>query len=249
MRELKPSLVVSTGSAIAVSFLPVARVMGIPAAYIESAARADGPSLTGRIIRWTPGVQLFSQYRTWARPPWHYVGSVFDGFTATELPATRPVGRIVVTLGTIGYGFRRLVERILQIVPEDCEVVWQVGETDVGDLPIAARSFMSTQELEHEMQVADVVVAHAGIGSALAALAAGRCPILVPRDSAWGEHVDDHQRQIAATLAHLGLALNRSVEALSQADLVLAAGRHVEAGIGAPRLDIVGRRQSVAAAR
>ena len=54
IRQVKPTVVVSTGNSIAVSFLPVARAMGVPAAYIESAARADGPSLTGRIVMIEP---------------------------------------------------------------------------------------------------------------------------------------------------------------------------------------------------
>src|SRR4051794_904870 len=40
-------LAVSTGASLAVNFLPMAARRGIRSVYIESAARADGPSLTG----------------------------------------------------------------------------------------------------------------------------------------------------------------------------------------------------------
>jgi UDP-N-acetylglucosamine--N-acetylmuramyl-(pentapeptide) pyrophosphoryl-undecaprenol N-acetylglucosamine transferase len=227
IRETKPSLVVSTGNAIAVSFLPVARLKGVPAAYIESAARAEGPSVTGRIMRTMPGVQLFSQYRDWATPPWSYAGSVFDEFASQERPQTPPVKRVLVTLGTIGYGFRRLVERTLDILPSNCEVVWQVGSTDVDGLGIDARANMPSRALQEEMKRADVVIAHAGIGSALAALDAGKCPVLVPRESERGEHVDDHQRQIASTLDELGLALHRPADELTPEDLLMTMRRAI----------------------
>lgn len=86
------------------------------------------------------------------------------------------------------------------------------------------------------MRRADVVVAHAGTGSALAALDAGRCPVLIPRERAHGEHIDDHQRQIAAELELRGLAIHRSVESLTYADLEQAAGRSVRARSDVPRL-------------
>ena len=46
--------VVSTGSAIALSFIPIARLHGVPCHYIESAARATRPSRTGELIAGSP---------------------------------------------------------------------------------------------------------------------------------------------------------------------------------------------------
>ncbi len=72
-----------------------------------------------------------------------------------------------------------------------------------------------------------MVIAHAGVGSALTALEAGRLPILVPRLERFGEHVDDHQLQIADHLQNRGLALARSPETLAVSDLEHAAGLRV----------------------
>jgi UDP-N-acetylglucosamine transferase subunit ALG13 len=227
IRRVRPSAVISTGNSVAVSFLPVARALRIPSAYIESAARADGPSMTGRILRWTPGVQLFAQYPGWARGPWRHVASVFDQFTVSPVAKTREIRRILVSLGTIGYDFRRVIERLLAVVPTECDVVWQVGSTDTTGLSIAARSTMSSAELGAEMRAADLVIAHAGIGSALAAMDAGHSPVLVARERAYREHVDDHQLQIATALDRLGLAVGRTVDTLTTADLVVAARRSV----------------------
>ncbi|HEX7290208.1 MAG TPA: glycosyltransferase [Conexibacter sp.] len=221
--------VISTGSGIALTFLPLARAKGLPTTYVESAARSEGPSMTGRLLARVPGVRLGTQYHAWADERWRYVGSVLDGWAPAERVAgeAAPIRRVVVTLGTIPYDFRRLVERLLALLPPAAEVTWQTGATDVAGLPIAARAQMPGDELEAAIRAADVVVAHAGTGSALAVLGAGKCPLLVPRERAHGEHVDDHQRQIASELAGRGLALHRSVEQLTLADLQAAAAARI----------------------
>jgi UDP-N-acetylglucosamine--N-acetylmuramyl-(pentapeptide) pyrophosphoryl-undecaprenol N-acetylglucosamine transferase len=224
LRDHHVDAVISTGSGIALSFLPVARLMGKHTHYIESAARSDGPSTTGRILRFVPGIRLSAQYDAWARPPWGRSVSVFDDFSSTRGEGASPVRSLVVTLGTIeGYGFRRLLERLLQVAPEGVDILWQTGVTDVTGLPVSARSSMPQHELHAAMARADVVIAHAGIGSALGALNAGRRPILVPRRSSHGEHVDDHQLQIASELHGRDLAICREVNDLNWEDVQEAA--------------------------
>jgi UDP-N-acetylglucosamine--N-acetylmuramyl-(pentapeptide) pyrophosphoryl-undecaprenol N-acetylglucosamine transferase len=230
LRERQVTGVVSTGAGIALSFIPPARVSGRQCHFIESAARSDGPSLTGKLLGRLPGVRLYSQYPGWAGGRWRYAGSVFDEFR--PIPASSASGtvrRVVVTLGTIGkYGFRRLLERLIDLLPPEAEVLWQTDVSDTAGLPIQAHRVLPPEELQRAMRDADVVVAHAGIGSALAALEAGRCPVLVPRQKSHGEHVDDHQQQIAGELDRRGLAIARQVEDLRSTDLAAAASRRVE---------------------
>jgi UDP-N-acetylglucosamine--N-acetylmuramyl-(pentapeptide) pyrophosphoryl-undecaprenol N-acetylglucosamine transferase len=228
MRDRRYRRVISTGAAPALSFLPVALLHGAEPIYIESAARSDGPSLTGRLLSGISGVRLFTQYEQWADTRWKYAGSVFDGFESAPVGGSKAVARIVVSLGTIGgFGFRRLLERLIEIIPRDVSVMWQVGNTDARRLPIDGIVSMPSRALDEEMKRADVVVTHAGIGSALAALDAGRCPVLVPREQAHGEHVDDHQRMIADVLDCRGLAIHRSVDSLTYDDLRHAATQAV----------------------
>jgi UDP-N-acetylglucosamine transferase subunit ALG13 len=222
--------VVSTGSGVALAYIVLSALRGIPTCYVESATRVDGPSFTGKTLAQVPGVQLFTQHERWAGGQWRYVGSVFEGFESIPRAAARPrpIRRLVVSLGTIrSYEFRRLVMRILEVVPADVEVVWQTGSTRVSDLPIQARSEIPYHELVREMTEADAVVAHAGTGIALSAFKAGICPLLVPRRVAFNEHVDDHQMQTAKILGDTGLAIVRQVEQLTLDDLRLAADRAV----------------------
>jgi UDP-N-acetylglucosamine--N-acetylmuramyl-(pentapeptide) pyrophosphoryl-undecaprenol N-acetylglucosamine transferase len=225
LRADKVSAVVSTGSGIALSFLPYAALSRIKAHYIESAARVGKPSLTGRTLQSIPGVCLYRQYPHVVGGRWHYGGSVFDGFQAVAVGA-RLVTRVVVTVG-MERSFRRLIERVAHILPPDVEVLWQTGPTPIEGLGLEARPFVAASGLDQAMREADVVVAHAGCGSALAALRAGRYPVLVPRDPHHGEVVDVHQIEIARWLGQQDLAMARTPDDLTFADLEAAAARAV----------------------
>jgi UDP-N-acetylglucosamine transferase subunit ALG13 len=217
--------VVSTGSLPAVPFLTIGRAKGMACHFIESAARVNGPSLSARILEKVPGVHRYGQF-DWGRQNWSYQGSVFDGFAPATLPEGR-LRRIVVTVGVNGYGFGRLLDAVARVAPEGAEILWQTGSTDVSDRDIAAVSTMTTKDLFRAMKRADVVIAHAGVGSAIMAMKAGKCPILVPRERAHHEHVDDHQHEIAATLARAGLALTCDPPGLDGDLLSEAARRQV----------------------
>lgn len=217
---------VSTGSSPAVAFLPLASRKGIPCFYIESAARADGPSVTGRIIARFPGIRTHCQYPSWAGRRWQYVGSVFDGFEPGARTGTTTPRRAVVSVGTqVGYPFVRLFERIVPMLADFDEVLYQTGDADVSHLGITGVETMPHSELEDAIREADVVITHAGVGAALTALSAGKHPIMVPRSVAHGEHIDDHQLQIARELDRRRLATMRFVDNLVAQDLVDASTR------------------------
>jgi UDP-N-acetylglucosamine--N-acetylmuramyl-(pentapeptide) pyrophosphoryl-undecaprenol N-acetylglucosamine transferase len=230
------STVVSTGSGIALSFLPIANARGARCHYIESATRSVGPSLTGRLLSRIAGISLYSQYRQWAQAPWAYSGSVFDTFApGPERSSEQAIARVVVTLGTMeDYQFRALVERALAVLPAHAEVLWQVGCTDVSGLSISPRRQLPARELQQAIAEADVVIAHAGCGSSIDALATGKKPVLVPRRGSHGENVDDHHALIADELDRRGLAVARAVDRLTLEDLRLAARGSVRAQSGAP---------------
>ena len=230
LRRNKIDTIVSTGSAVALPFFVLGRVGGLRCHYIESAARSDGPSKTARMISQIPGVHLYTQYPAWADDKWHYGGAVFDSFAPVD---ERRVGeprlrKVVVSLGTFkDIGFERLLRRLLEILPRDADVLWQTGDSDVSGLGIVGHHAIPERELSEAIRSADVLVAHAGVGTALAAFEVGKCPVLVPRRVAHGEHVDDHQTQIAAELSKRRLAVSVEADALTLDHLVAAAARRV----------------------
>jgi UDP-N-acetylglucosamine--N-acetylmuramyl-(pentapeptide) pyrophosphoryl-undecaprenol N-acetylglucosamine transferase len=218
--------VVTTGPLLSVPFLILARRRGVRAHYIESPTRVSGPSLSASILERVPGVHLYSPYRWWRRKHWVFRGSVLDGFAPA--PAGPPqLRRVVVTLGTSCYGFPRLVRAVRRALPDGCQVFWQTGHTLVDDSQVDARAFVPAHELSDAMAAADLVISHAGVGSALSAMRVGRAPLLVPRRAGRGEHVDDHQVDIARELERRGLALACDADELEEAILWKAASASV----------------------
>ncbi len=230
--RVRPRTVISTGAAVALAFLPFAFLVGARATYIESAARTDGPSATGRLLRLLPWVRLRTQYRGWSGPRWRYECSVFDGLRAYDLGSAtrRPIRRVVVTLGTQPrYPFVSLVRRVREIAPPDVEVLWQVG-TDFPHAyrPDGAHDLLPAATLADSIAKADAVIAHGGVGSALSVLRAGRKPVLVARRAARHEHVDDHQVQLVDELVGRDLAVGASVEDLTWEHVVASTRAVVE---------------------
>jgi UDP-N-acetylglucosamine transferase subunit ALG13 len=222
-------VVVSTGASVAVPFFVAARMYGAEGHYLESAARVDGPSITGQVAAVMPKVRCYTQSEDWADSRWKYAGSVFDGYVGTSVERADNPLRVVVTMGSMHHPMTRLVNQLSAVLPENAEVVWQLGHTPPVEGMRATRieQFISHDELTELMVGADVVVCHAGVGSALQAMSVGKAPVLVPRRVEHGEHVDEHQEQIATRLSGLGLATAVDAEDLSLELLEAAATRQV----------------------
>lgn len=225
---------ISTGSSPAAAFLPQAAMRGIPCHYIESAARADGPSLTGRIISKVPRVRTYSQYPGWASEKWAYRGSIFDEYETVAGGEEVMPRRAVVSVGTQeGYPFTSMIRSVVPMLA-GMEVLYQTGDADVSGLGIEARASVPHEELRQAIREADVVISHAGVGAALTALEAGKHPVLIPRRVEHGEHVDDHQLQVARELDRRGLATMRFADTLERQDIAAAASRSVRSSAPPP---------------
>jgi UDP-N-acetylglucosamine--N-acetylmuramyl-(pentapeptide) pyrophosphoryl-undecaprenol N-acetylglucosamine transferase len=236
LKDRKWDRVVSTGSIVAVPFMTVARTHGVPCHYIESAARMKGPSLSARLLEHVPGVRFYTQSSSLldVRKSWLFRGSVFDAYVP-EVESPRDIKRVVVTLGTSKYGFGRLVNAVHAALPDSVEVTWQIGSTVVEHPDIKGQVQMPQDELSWAMEEADLVIAHAGVGTALLAMAAGHNPILVPRKASFGEHVDDHQYQLAEELSRNGLATFLEPQDITLGALEAASARRVRLDEDPPR--------------
>ncbi len=230
--------VVSTGSAIAVGYLPYLSLRGVRAHYIESSTRLAGPSITGRILLRVPRINMYTQYERLAHGKWHYPGWVFDRFVATKHDPPI-IKRAVVTVGTTNdYSFRRMLDALAPILrpggileekqQAPVETLWQTGCSPVDGLDIEAQPWVPSADLDAAIAEADVIITHAGTGSANSTLTAGRMPLLVPRDADRGEIGDNHQQLFAMELSNHGIAMVREPEELTVDDLLEAAAYRVE---------------------
>lgn len=147
----------------------------------------------------------------------------------TRLPRQRDTTpttqvRLLIAVGTDKHSFDRLVDWLTQWhaqVAEPVRLTLQHGHTRAPDVP-GGVPFLDHDALQQAMADADLVVCHGGPATILEARRHGHLPIVVPRDPARGEHVDDHQQLFARRLGVAGLvALCETREALHDA---LAAG-------------------------
>jgi UDP-N-acetylglucosamine transferase subunit ALG13 len=225
IREGGYEAAVSTGAGLALAALPAARIAGVPSLYIESVSRINGPSLSGRILAALRFAEMRTQHPSWADGRWGVHPSVLS--TYRMIPRDdRSEGDVglFVTLGTIrGYGFRSLVDRILELGLADERTVWQLGDTPAHvELPGRVHQEMPATEFERCATQADAVITHAGVGTVLGLLELGIAPVVVPRRRFRREHVDDHQQQIVQLLRDTGVGFAVEVGDL-QPEIVAAA--------------------------
>ncbi|WP_176444469.1 glycosyltransferase [Rhodococcoides kyotonense] len=229
LKSQKFDFCISTGAAIAAFILPLARLFGVRSIYIESVSRTAGPSLTGRLMARTPGVETFTQHSHWNLPRWTYAGTLLDNWEIAESKSYNGPLKIFVTLGTIKpYRFDRAVNAILKIVDNRDQITWQVGQTDRDDLPGEVFLELDSTHMAKYIAEADVVVTHAGVGSILNILDAGSAPVLAIRTKEHNEHIDDHQIQIAETMRTRNLALVLDLDIPDRKTLLSAGNRRVK---------------------
>jgi UDP-N-acetylglucosamine transferase subunit ALG13 len=122
---------------------------------------------------------------------------------------------IFVTIGTTE-PFDRLLRALDTL--DDEELVVQCGDTTTRPRRGRYVDYLPYDDLVDHVRQARVVIAHAGVGTIMTALANGKRPIVVPRRAELGEAVDDHQLELAKRLATAGLVtLVEESSALSEA--------------------------------
>ena len=106
---------------------------------------------------------------------------------------------ILVLLGTQNNNFYRLldeVEKNIQIGNIKDEVIVQSGYTKYNSKNMRIFSMIPEDELEDKNKKADLIITHAGVGSIEMSLEHNKKVITVPRLKKYGEHVNDHQKDI-----------------------------------------------------
>lgn len=105
-----------------------------------------------------------------------------------------------VAVGNAYQSFARLLQAVtanIDVLPGP--VLVQHGHTEFSSSGCKAVRFVSPGDFEVAIR-SEVVIMHAGAGSILQCLWAGGLPIVMPRLSRFGEHIDDHQVDLARAL-------------------------------------------------
>ena len=121
-----------------------------------------------------------------------------------------------VTVGNMRRSFIRLLEAVSSIIiklPQP--VIIQYGHTPFSCSGCTAVQFMDMDEFSRTLESAELLIMHAGGGSVIQAVRAGKVPVVVPRLLKYNEHIDDHQIELARTLGQT----NKVVSAENTDDL------------------------------
>ena len=106
---------------------------------------------------------------------------------------------ILIMLGTQNNSFHRLLEEVQRCIDNKIiqdEVVVQAGSTKFKSKDMKIFKLVSSQKLDKYMEDADLIITHGGVGSIVSCIKKGKKVIAVPRYRKYGEHVNDHQKDI-----------------------------------------------------
>lgn len=133
---------------------------------------------------------------------------------------------VAVLLGTDCHRFDRLVGWVQQAAATS-DVNWFVQH---GSTPLPAgmsgKSLLGADELDGLLNRAAAVVTHGGPGLIMESRTHGHFPVVVARDPALREHVDQHQQRFVTRIAAAGLCTSVN----SRSELETAVGSALDTG-------------------
>ena len=106
---------------------------------------------------------------------------------------------IFITLGSQKFQFNRLLKAIDKLIEQGKikeEVFAQIGYSDYQPINYNYKQFLDRDEFASMEGRADIVITHGGTGAIIGAVKKGKKVIAVPRLAKYGEHVDDHQKNL-----------------------------------------------------
>lgn len=107
---------------------------------------------------------------------------------------------IFVTVGTQKFQFNRLLQSIDEDIASKriSDIVFaQIGESDYIPQNYAYQRFLSPTDYDEKINQCDILISHGGVATIVKGILAQKKVIVVPRLKKYGEHIDDHQREIA----------------------------------------------------
>lgn len=114
---------------------------------------------------------------------------------------------IFVTVGSQKFPFDRLIKKVDQMIGAGLikeEVFIQTGTS--GYVPACPhQAFCGQEQFAGLMKSCDILITHGGAGTMAGAVKQGKKVVAVPRLARYGEHVDDHQTELAMQLHQMHL--------------------------------------------
>ena len=127
---------------------------------------------------------------------------------------------IFVAVGTQKFPFDRLLKGIDDLIEQgqlEADVFAQIGHTDYVPKNYQYQNFLSKDDFQSYISNCDLLITHSGVATIITGMKLEKPVVVVPRFASYGEHVDDHQLQIAESFSDKNLVLMcKDVEELAQ---------------------------------
>lgn len=195
-----PDVIITTGADVALCMCFIAKLFKKKVIFIESFARVIQPSLFGKlvypiadltIVQWIPLLKYYKKAK--------YGGPIFN-FSGDDVDKNKIKNQIFVTVGTHISGFVRLLKETDDLIERGLikeKVIGQIGNSKYEPKNYNWFRFTSKEDYWDTLKRSKIVITHGGIGSISNALKFNKKTIIVPRRKKFGEHIDDHQLDIA----------------------------------------------------
>lgn len=142
---------------------------------------------------------------------------------------------IFVTVGTHEQPFDRLIRKVDELKRDGViaeEVVIQTGYSTYEPKYCQWSKLIPYEQMVKNVEEARIVITHGGPASFIMPLQMGKIPVVVPRQSQYGEHVNDHQveftRNVAENMGTIILveAINELASVISEYDQIVSGMKH-----------------------
>lgn len=111
---------------------------------------------------------------------------------------------ILVTLGTQSQKFYRLLDAVEKLNTKEKIIVQAGGSADYKSDKMEIFDFISYDKMQEYIDKADLIITHGGTGSIIMPLQKSKKIIACARLEKYGEHVNDHQKEIVDVFAEEG---------------------------------------------
>ena len=111
---------------------------------------------------------------------------------------------IFVSVGTQKFPFNRLLAQLDELVRDgyiEDKIFAQIGLSGYKPQHYEYVDYLGKEEFDERVRQCDLVITHSGVATIVSALKYEKPVIVVPRVAKYGEHVDDHQIEIADTFS------------------------------------------------
>ena len=127
---------------------------------------------------------------------------------------------IFVALGTQKFPFNRLLKGIDDLIGQGLleeDVFAQIGHSDYVPRNYRYKDFLTKDDFQANISNCDILITHSGVATIITGMKLEKAVVVVPRFARYGEHVDDHQLQIAESFSDKNLVLMcRNMEDLAE---------------------------------